>query len=203
MNEELKLDCMGDYWGTYEGRLQILYLRHKLKLSLEEISHITSYAVKTVRDYLRKYAHLIDDALRLFYFKTFKKEYLDMPNLVDYECDMPIDGKYYAYVCEVYDNNLRKFLKIGYSKDVEVRMIDHATNEKYGGNKVKVLALYDFNNPNDALDMENSLRKYYQHKNNGADYVEKDRFTEQIPCAEDFLKFEKRAESLRNNDWLA
>ena len=190
---------MGDYWGTEEGKLQILYLRHELKLSLQRISEITHYAISTVSRVLKTYKERINEALELFFYDVKKRFIPTSADMVEWECEMVADGIPCAYVTEIYNNDKRVCLKVGFSEHMEDRMYAHATNKKYGGNRVVVRKVYQFADVEQALTMENALRKYYKEKNNCADFIEKDRFTEQIPTIEDYNKFELKANFIIEN----
>lgn len=190
---------MGDYYGTENGRLQILYLRHKLDLCLEDIARITGYAVSTVRNYLIKYQNRLEEALDLFFYNLKKPFIKNGDNRVLWECDIPNDNIPCAYVCEIYNGVDRLFLKIGYSAHMETRMVAHATNSRYGSDKVIVRKVYQFNSEEQALSMENLLRKYYKDKNNCKDFIKNDRFTEQKPIEKDFETFDIKSKFILEN----
>mgnify|MGYP003305312948 CR=1 FL=1 len=139
-----KLDCMGNYYGTSYGKLQVLYLKEKVKLSIDEISRITSYAYSTVKNYLNKYWHLLDEALDLFFYKN--RKIIKKDSCLKWECECPEDGIPCAYVTEIYGKNERLFLKIGYSAHMRDRMYAHATNKRYGSDFVVIKSVYTFNN---------------------------------------------------------
>jgi hypothetical protein len=78
-------------------------------------------------------------------------------------------------------------------------MYSHSTNKRYGGNRVVVSAVYYFDTEEQALSMENLLRKYYKEKGNEEDFVRKDRFTEQKPTKKDLDNFEIKAKFIQEN----
>jgi len=189
-----RLDCMQRYDDINVRRLQILYLKEQLKMAYSEIAEIVGYAVSTVKTYCNKYREQIAEALDLFFYRRKRT-----PANVEWECEKGENGLYSAYVCEIYNNDTRLYLKIGYSAQVVDRMKAHATNKKYNSNRVIVKRVYYFDSEEQALSMENLLRKYYKEKNHEIDFIKKDRFTAQIPTSEDFKIFERKADFIREN----
>ena len=58
-------------------------------------------------------------------------------------------------------------------------MKNHSKNKNYGGNKVIVKKVYTFDNEDDALTMENYIRKYYKEISGIENYLRNDRFLNQ------------------------
>ena len=54
------------YENTETKRMQVVFLKEHLKLSVEEISAITGYAVSTVKKYARKFLNLLKTAKKFF-----------------------------------------------------------------------------------------------------------------------------------------
>lgn len=189
-----KLNCMYQYDDASTRRLQVLYLYHKLGLPADKVAEIVGYAVTTVKQYLNKYAEKLQEALDLFFYKIRTRK-----GDVQWKCEEGVNDRPSAYVCEIYNDNERLFLKIGYSSKIVDRMYAHSTNKRYGGNRVVVSAVYYFDTEEQALSMENLLRKYYKEKGNEEDFVRKDRFTKQKPTKKDLDNFEMKAKFIQEN----
>lgn len=166
---------------------QVAYLYHVKGYARKAISEITGYAVSTLSGMWKKVLHLVDKARRIFEIgvekvqeacqfieRKFHKE-------IEYECADTV--KPCAYVVEHYDeygNFL--WLKTGKAKNAFVRFKQHFTDKAYKDEslgKIIVKALFPCENEDDALTMENALRKFYKNRNNGADFLPQDRFTRQ------------------------
>lgn len=166
---------------------QVAYLYHVKGYPRKAISEITGYAVSTLSGMWKKVLHLVDKARRIFEIgvekvqeacqfieRKFHKE-------IEYECADTV--KPCAYVVEHYDeygNFL--WLKTGKAKNAFVRFKQHFTDKAYKDEnlgKIIVKALFPCENEDDALTMENALRKFYKNRNGGADFLPQDRFTRQ------------------------
>ena len=103
------------------------------------------------------------------------------------------EQKYYAYVMDTSDF----YLKVGYSKCPERRVKELTTNSKIG-DKYELLNTWEFDNPEDAYEMEIWLHRYYKIK--GGQLVGNDHF---LNVEYDFDKDEeilnKKAEEIRTN----
>ena len=166
---------------------QVAYLYHVKGYPRRVVSEITGYAVSTLSGMWKKVLHLVDKARRIFEIgvekvqeacqfieRKFHKE-------IEFECADTV--KPCAYVVEHYDeygNFL--WLKTGKAKNAFVRFKQHFTDKAYKDEslgKIIVKALFPCENEDDALTMENALRKCYKNRNKGADFLPQDRFTRQ------------------------
>lgn len=166
---------------------QVAYLYHVKGYPRKAISEITGYAVSTLSGMWKKVLHLVDKARRIFEIGVEKvQEACQFINRkfhkeIEYECADTI--KPCAYVVEHYDeygNFL--WLKTGKAKNAFVRFKQHFTDKAYKDEslgKIIVKALFPCENEDDALTMENALRKFYKNRNGGADFLPQDRFTRQ------------------------
>ena len=166
---------------------QVAYLYHVKGYSRKTIADITGYAVSTLSGMWKKVLHLVEKARRIFEIGVEKVQeacqYIERKfhKEIEYECEDTI--KPCAYVVEHYDeygNFL--WLKTGKAKNAFVRFKQHFTDKAYKDEnlgKIIVKALFPCDNEDDALTMENALRKFYKNQNNGADFMPQDRFTRQ------------------------
>lgn len=166
---------------------QVAYLYHVKGYPRKAISEITGYAVSTLSGMWKKVLHLVDKARRIFEIGVEKVQeacqYIERKfhKEIEYECADTV--KPCAYVVEHYDeygNFL--WLKTGKAKNAFVRFKQHFTDKAYKDEslgKIIVKALFPCENEDDALTMENALRKFYKNQNNGADFMPQDRFTRQ------------------------
>ena len=166
---------------------QVAYLYHVKGYARKAISEITGYAVSTLSGMWKKVLHLVDKARRIFEIGVEKvqeaSQFIESKfhKEIEYECADTV--KPCAYVVEHYDeygNFL--WLKTGKAKNAFVRFKQHFTDKAYKDEslgKIIVKALFPCENEDDALTMENALRKFYKNRNNGADFLPQDRFTRQ------------------------
>ena len=166
---------------------QVAYLYHVKGYPRRVVSEITGYAVSTLSGMWKKVLHLVDKARRIFEIGVEKVQeacqYIERKfhKEIEYECADTV--KTCAYVVEHYDeygNFL--WLKTGKAKNAFVRFKQHFTDKAYKDEnlgKIIVKALFPCENEDDALTMENALRKFYKNQNNGADFMPQDRFTRQ------------------------
>ena len=166
---------------------QVAYLYHVKGYPRRVVSEITGYAVSTLSGMWKKVLHLVDKARRIFEIGVEKVQeacqYIERKfhKEIEYECADTV--KPCAYVVEHYDeygNFL--WLKTGKAKNAFVRFKQHFTDKAYKDEslgKIIVKALFPCENEDDALTMENALRKFYKNRNNGADFLPQDRFTRQ------------------------
>lgn len=166
---------------------QVAYLYHVKGYPRRVVSEITGYALSTLSGMWKKVLHLVDKARRIFEIGVEKVQeacqYIERKfhKEIEYECADTV--KPCAYVVEHYDeygNFL--WLKTGKAKNAFVRFKQHFTDKAYKDEslgKIIVKALFPCENEDDALTMENALRKFYKNRNNGADFLPQDRFTRQ------------------------
>lgn len=80
------------------------------------------------------------------------------------------------------------------------RMKAHSRNGRYGDyNKVVVYKCFTFEDKEQALTMENALRKFFKERNNCADYVKQDRFTAQRVDDTMLADLQVKADFILNN----
>lgn len=179
---------------------QVVYLAEVIKMNYTKIAEITGYAISTCRNYARKYFDLLEWAKEIFTGKIRQVFNLKTKGSVVYECAKIADGVPTAYLTEIYNGEKFLFTKIGFSAHVPERMKRHANNKKYGeGNTVIVKHCFVFDDKEQALSMENCLRKFFKERNNCADYVKQDRFTEQKVTDEIVEMLASKAEFIRTN----
>lgn len=171
--------------------LQVAYLYHVAGEARRWIADITGYALSTLSSMRTKALGWVDKAKELFEKgieiveqavvmpRTKRKiEYYEDEN---YQCQRT--NKPCAYVITMLDRlNHKLWVKIGKANDAEKRFIQELRDQKtYPGlDKIIVNALFPCENEDDALTMENALRKFYKRLNDGLDYVRNDRFTQAV-----------------------
>lgn len=161
-----------------EKRAQVVYLRYEEELEPRQIADITHYAVSTVRNYCREFVNLLDKA-RQWFSKTIKKvKACLIPRIDRISSQVEIrDCTPCAYVVALKDESQdiiwTKVGKVGEQGIIE-RCKQHLTYyKKYGIMYIEILQLYYAENEDDALTMENELRKAYKES---FEFVPKDRF---------------------------
>ena len=171
------------YENTETKRMQVVFLKEHLKLSVEEISAITGYAVSTVRKYARKFLKLL---------KTAKKFFIQAKNsIVETVCDLLDDKKEKCYLFKFYDeNNEILFSKVGTTTR---KIIDRLREEikeykKSGFNvcKVKVCKVIDCGEI-PAEGAESFVRARYIKKYQGT-FQKNDRFMKIDIPTDDFTE---------------
>jgi hypothetical protein len=76
-------------------------------------------------------------------------------------------------------------------------MKEHIDRTKYGTSKIVIKAVFYFDDEEQALTMENAIRKYYKDKNSKADFVKRDRFSVQRLQNADLTLFTEKAEKIK------
>lgn len=186
-----------DYSGQPEIRnLQIVYLREVLGYTPTQIAkYVKDIAVATIKSYMYKFRDLLDKAKEFFGDKAKKlidkvKEKCNVTNTVTYECDHKKAPC--AYIIEYFDSQHNFcFLKVGMTNNIQRRITEHLRDyckprkEKPDGwdtTYAVVKNLYYAEDEEDALTLENLLRKHYKKiKNNG--FIKRDRF--------EFVRYDK------------
>ena len=187
------------------AKAQMLWLRENTELSYAKIGDIVGYAKGTVSSYLYQFADNVRYLLDVFKEAVQKVKEKVIPTTttttkVIYNCEEVADGVPTAYVTEIFNNNKFSFIKIGFSAHMPTRMKAHSKNKKYGeNNTVVVHKCFCFKDKEQALTMENVLRKFFKEKNNCKDYIKQDRFTAQRVSNEILLKLQEKAEFVLNN----
>lgn len=156
-----KLNCYDKFEDAETKQLQVIYLSEIEKLSPSKISEYVEYALSTIRTYIYKFRNRLEEAKKLF-------------KAVCVNTIQLLKG-YSAYLIYLVDKTSNKilFAKVGYSKDVFTRFNQLA---KHYNCRVLPMRQFMFDNQDDALTMENEMRKHF--KRVGAGFVPNDRFEE-------------------------
>ena len=156
---------------------QVVWLREVQKLTFNEIEQITGYAKSTVRIYAKQFVDLLDKAKTMF--GSFAKKVVDFVfkkrvknNVFCNNTDVFVDGKSYAYVITLQGKDGSHCLKVGKTTHLQNRMKQIANQYKAD---VTVKVLYPCEGEEDALTMENALRKVYKSLYPSS-FVRQDRF---------------------------
>lgn len=190
------------------AKAQMLWLRENTDYTYETIGSIVGYAKSTVSNYIRKFAddvrYLLDSFVGKIVARREKKKKVEntacTSGEVIYKCEEVADGTPTAYLAEIFDGNDFSFIKIGFSSHIRTRIKAHARNRKYGSdNKVVVYKCFTFEDDDQALSMENCLRKFFKERNDGEDYLKRDRFTEQRVDEEILTTLQEKANFILNN----
>lgn len=179
-----------------EAHAQIVYLREVKKYGYELIAHITHYAVSTVKTYCRKFRDLLEKAKQIFGMvknkvrERFHKVYNDRVHFEVLYKSQPC-----AYVIELKNSsNKTVFLKVGKANDALERFTGILKTAKYAKEyditHIVVKELYYCQNEDDALTIENELRKSYKQEYPDA-YVRNDRFKQAKPLDDYIFTFTK------------
>lgn len=155
-----------EYNGHSVRLLQVLYLYKVRNICSAGVAMHTGYAKSTVRSYACKYSNLLDDAI------TFFEEEIEVAfSTAPFE-----PNGYCAYIIECLDEHDRiVFLKVGKTKDYgkrEPALLD--SYKKHGVRKIDAKFFFNVLDDDDALTMENTLRKHY--KQMGCEFIRNDRF---------------------------
>lgn len=167
---------------------QVIYLRKVLKIASAKIAEITGYAISTIRNYITKFSSLLDWAKEIFnelkeiveekIEKVVEKKDLHCADIVaDCEINCPLPC---AYIVEMFDaEGAQLWLKIGKAKDILARTRQHFKSKTAGYSAVATIIIrrcFYCNNEDDALTMENALRKHYKEKED-CGFIRNDRFS--------------------------
>lgn len=176
-------DPYAKYNDVETRRMQVVFLRRVLKESYDVIVAVTGYAKSTAQSYQNKFSDLVEKAKAFFgnvvkEVKQVVKEVKAKAKRTKKEYDHG-----FAYVIDFfYDNGKKAFLKIGKTclESVEKRANQYVThyNKKHDDAPIsayKVRYFFKTNNEDDALTMENALRKHYKEQENSG-YLPQDRF---------------------------
>lgn len=173
-----------DYSGQPEIRnLQIIYLREVLGYTPTQIAkYVTDIAVSTIKRYIYKFKDLLEEAKQYFGEGIKKvvdkiKEKCNVTDLVTYNCDHKKGDC--AYIIEYFNSQHDfVFLKVGMTNDIQRRINEHLrdyTKKGWDTTYAVVKKLFYAEDEEDALTLENLLRKHYKKiENNG--FIKRDRF---------------------------
>lgn len=123
------MNAYNHYDDTQTKYRQIIYLSKKRGEPVDFIANLTHYAVSTVRNYIKKFAHLLEEACELFKHSRKKKERLLHPEVpgIKFTCpDDLADGEKF-YLIRAFDKcGKRIFSKVGTTaRTVIQRMKEH------------------------------------------------------------------------------
>ena len=177
----------------YIPHLQVIFLAQVEKISVSKIADITKYAISTVKTYCWKFARAIEKAKRYFAKVDIKakeeaerrrieaerrREYEERSRRWDaiHAIEEPKAPEgFCAYVAECYDSALNLiWLKIGKTKSWKRRKTELPNEHKEVCTIIPRL-FFPVDEEDDALTMENTLRKFYKNKE-GSEYIKTDRF---------------------------
>lgn len=154
---------------TEVKRAQVVYLFNVLDYTYEKISEITSYAIATIKSYIKKFSYLLDQAKEWFETKAKRKgrtsKYAEM---VEWNCDRVenTNGDELLYLIRMYDRDDElMYSKVGTTtRSVEQRMIEHCRYyQKENIGKIIVDKVYNCNEV-PAECFESYFRAYYIKK---------------------------------------
>ena len=155
----MKLNCYKSYEEPHIKQLQVVYLAEVKKLAPRKISEFVDYALSTIRNYICKFRDKLAEAKRLFEGLIVSDPYPSKP------C---------AYVLELFNKNDFKWLKVGKAKDLSKR-VRQLINEYKEIDHIEVKETFECDTEDDALTMENILRKFYKSKAESS-FIPNDRF---------------------------
>lgn len=206
-----KYNVMEEQTETEVRRAQVIYLHNVLGWTCTQIQKVVKLAKSTITSYYSKYKNLLEKAKQWFGEVTttmvtkaieLEEKIVDIPRKIRtnaniiFECDN-VKGNV-AYIIEHYNsNNNLLWLKVGKTNDTTRRFREHLRDYQKKGidvTKAVIKKLYpcgiEEESGNDALTMENILRKHYMQKypNN---YVKQDRFLN-IPYNEEEIQKDKK-----------
>ena len=177
---------------------QIVYLAEECQMEADEISNYVDLAVSTIKNYIKKFAHLLEKAKKWFGDKAKQlankiKEKCNVTDLITYNCEHHKGDC--AYIIEYFDSQHNfVFLKVGMTNDISRRVREHLrdyTNKGFDTTYAVIKELHFAEDEEDALTLENCLRKHYKKiENNG--FIKRDRFS--------FVRY--NAEDLQNDKIL-
>lgn len=160
---------------TEQRRAQVVFLYEECNYRYQQIATVTRYAVSTVRNYVYNFFNLLDKA-RQWFAKRVRQHLPTYKSRIDSDIEMRKGNC--AYVIDLLDKfGDLVYTKIGKTDNIERRTIDHLKNPKYqhdGVFSARIRELYYAENEDDALTIENELRKGY--KTQCKNFIRRDRF---------------------------
>ena len=168
-----------------ERNCQIIYLYHILKWTPKKIGQLVGLANTTISGYVRKFKDLLSKAIELFEGKVveikqeIKTKAKNLSNrYVTFECEHKVGDC--AYIIEYYDSNKEfVFLKVGMTNNIERRISEHLRDyyrKGFDTTYAVVKRLFFGEDEEDALTLENCLRKHYKRIENSG-FIKRDRFS--------------------------
>ena len=161
---------------------QIVYLAEECGMGASEISKYVDLAVSTIRTYIKKFANLLEKAKEWFGDKAKQlvskvKEKCNVTDIVTYNCEHHKGDC--AYIIEYFDSQHNfVFLKVGMTNNIDRRVGEHLryyTNRGWDTTYAVVKELHFAEDEEDALTIENCLRKHYKKIDN-CGFIKRDRF---------------------------
>jgi hypothetical protein len=159
---------------------QIVYMKNVLGMKATEIQKYVDLAASTINSYARKFADMIELAIKWFGDKvkeviTKVKEKVLLNDLITFECDHR-QGEC-AYIIEYFDSQKKfLFLKVGKTDHIERRVKQHLREyAKHDATYAVIKELHFAEDNEDALTIENLLRKHYKAIPN-CGFIKNDRF---------------------------
>lgn len=146
------MNAYNQYDDCHTKYRQIVYLSEKKGESYEFIAKLTNYAVSTVRNYVRKFAHLLEEACEMFKYSRKKKEQKTAEERpqhpgIEFVCpDIATKDSEKFYLIRAFDaNGKRIFSKVGTTiREMLTRMKEHLkAYEKLGIVKIVVDKVWD------------------------------------------------------------
>lgn len=170
--------------------LQVAYLYHVANEPRRWIADITGYAVSTLSSMRSRALAWVDKAKALFERGIEIVEQTFTAPRTGKSISYYDDGKYQcqrtdkpcAYIISMLTADGTHTLKVGKANNAEKRFKQELSDKKtYPGlSNIIVNALFPCATEDDALTMENTVRKFYKRLNGGLDYVRNDRFTQAV-----------------------
>lgn len=157
---------------------QIVYLKEVLQWSYEKIADFVGLAKSTIATYCRKFSNLLEKAKEWFgeQKEKIKEIFTKEENNIIFECEHH-KGEC-AYIIEYFDKNKNfTFLKIGKTNDINRRIKEHIREyRKINIKYAEVKKIFYAEDEEDALTIENCLRKHYKKIDN-CGFIKNDRFS--------------------------
>jgi predicted GIY-YIG superfamily endonuclease len=150
-------------------------------MSINDIIKYVDLTKSTISNYAYKFADLLERAKQYFGEKVQDfvqkvKAKTTAQTPITYECEYKVGNC--AYIIE-YFNSKKEFifLKVGMTNNITRRIKEHlkAYTEEFDSMYAVVKRLYYTKEDDDALTMENTLRKHYKHQENNG-FLPRDRF---------------------------
>lgn len=209
-----KFNPFEEYADKKIKKLQVAFLREHIHLSYQEIAEYIKMSASTACRWFHDFEENI--------FKIAKKIFKAITTAVSkrtykhdtrttWNCKKPQnDNESVAYVIEFYDSDKNfAFTKIGKSNRVERRVKEELNEYKKtigeGFALIKNIFCFgtDIESEDNALTMENHLRKYLKIKGTKKgcyDFVKNDRFTKQVLTEKDYNLLKKYADELKESE---
>ena len=158
------------YDDTQTKYRQIVYLYNKKNETCDFIANLTGYAYSTVKSYIRKFAHLLEEACELFKYSRkpkdlVKETHFETPHgTIDFECpnNLGEDGEKFYLIRAFNAEGVRLFSKVGTTiRSVLQRMKEHlSAYAKLGIVRIVIDKVWDCGNL-PAEGFESWFRAYY------------------------------------------